>query len=119
MMGMFILDLDFEKKDFKNLYKWIKEHKLKHVAVSIYTPEMGMETSDQYKDRMITDNPGHYDYMHLVCKPDVLSVSAYYRAYYTLLVKLLLKAQKDGIYDFLDYGFYVRSFIANLLGKKR
>lgn len=119
MMGMFILDLDFEKKDFKNLYKWVKEHNLKHVAVSIYTPEMGLETSDEFKDRMITDNPGHYDYLHLVCKPDKLSVNAYYRAYYILLIKLFLKAKKDGIYDFIDYGDYIRSFIGNILRKKR
>lgn len=119
LMGMFILDLDFEKKDFKDLYKWIKAHDLKHVAVSIYTPELGMETSEEYKDRMITDNPGHYDYLHLVCKPDKLSVNAYYRAYYVLLIKLFLKAKKDGIYDFLDYGEYIRSFIGNILRRKR
>lgn len=114
MMGMFILDLDFTRKDFKDLYKWIKAHELKHVAVSIFTPEMGLETSDQYKDRMITDDPSDYDYLHLVCKPDKLSVKAYYRSYYKLLIKLFLKAKKDGVYDFLDYKAYIKDFVTNI-----
>ena len=69
IMGMFIVDLDFTRKDFKDLYKWIKEHNLKHVAISIFTPEMGLEKFSQYKDLMITDNPSHFDYLHLVAKP--------------------------------------------------
>ena len=110
LMGMFILDLDFTRKDFKALYYWIKNHKLKHVAVSIYTPEMGLENTDEYKNRMITDNPSDYDYLHLVCKPDKLSVRAYYRHYYSLLIKLFLKAKREGVYDFLDYKKYIKDF---------
>ena len=111
MMAMFILDLDFKRKDFSNLYKWIKKYELKHVAVSIYTPEMGLPESEVYRDRIISWNPGDYDYMHLVCKPDNLSVGAYYRNYYKLLVRLFLKAKKDGVYDFLDYGSYIKDFV--------
>ena len=37
-MGMLIVDLEFTKADFKNMYKWIKKTKLKHVALSIFTP---------------------------------------------------------------------------------
>ena len=51
MMGMFITDLDFRKKDFKNLYRWIKHFKLKHAAVSIYTPEMCLENFEEYRDK--------------------------------------------------------------------
>ena len=38
----------------------------------------------------------------------------WYFHYYILLIRLFLKAQKDGIYDFLDYGDYIRSFIRNI-----
>lgn len=37
-MGMLIVDLEFTRIDFKNMYKWIKNTKLKHVALSIFTP---------------------------------------------------------------------------------
>ncbi len=120
LMGMFILDLDFEKKDFKNLYSFIKKHNMKHVAVSIFTPALGLSNSEEYKDRMITDDPAKYDFLHLVCKPDKLSVNKFYRYYYILLIKLMLKAKKDGIYDFVDYGMFIKAFIKNIFkGNKR
>lgn len=119
IMGMFIIDLDFRKKDFRNLYKWINEHSLKHVAVSIFTPEMGLPTFEEYKDRMITDNPSHFDYLHLVASPTNLSVKKFYLYYYILLIKLFLKAKKEGVYDFIDYGDYINSFIMNIFGKRK
>ena len=119
IMGMFIVDLDYTKKDFKNLYKWIKEHNLKHIAISIYTPEMGLANFKDYKDRMITDNPSHFDYLHLVAKPTNISVRKYYFYYYILLIKLFLKAKREGVYDFIDYGDYIKSFISNIFKKRR
>lgn len=119
IMGMFIVDLDYTKKDFTNLYKWIKIHNLKHVAISIFTPEFNLETYDIYKDRIITDNPSHWDYLHLVAKPTYMSVKKYYFYYYILLIKLFLKGKKDGIYDFIDYGDYIKSFIINIFKSKR
>ena len=119
IMAMFILDLDFVGKDFRNLYKYIKVHKIKHVAVSIFTPEPGLESYKDYEDRIITDNPGHYDYIHLVCKPDKLSVKSYYRHYYTLLIRLFLKAYREKVYDFIDYKDYIKSFIQGFFGKKQ
>lgn len=118
IMGMFILDLDYEKKDFKAFYRWIKEHNLKHVAVSIFTPELGLETYEEYKERIITDNPSHFDYLHLVASPSKLSVKKYYFYYYTLLIKLFLKARKEGVYDFIDYNDYIKSFVVNMFRKR-
>ena len=114
MMGMFITDLDFKKKDFKNLYRWIKHFKLKHVAVSIYTPEMCLENFDEYKDRLVTTDPGDWDYLHVVAKPTHMSVRRYYFHYHILLIKLFLRAKRQGIYDFMDYGAFIRSFVKNL-----
>ena len=119
IMGMFIIDLDYTAKDFKNLYKWIKNHNLKHVAISIFTPEMETETYDIYKDRIITDNPSHWDYLHLVAKPTKMSVKRYYFNYYKLLIKLFLKAKKDGVYDFINYKDYILSFVENIFKSKR
>lgn len=119
IMGMFIVDLDYTSKDFKNLYKWIKKYKLKHVAISIFTPEMGIETYDMYKDKLITDNPSHWDYLHLVAQPTKMSVKKYYFNYYKLMIKLFLKAKREGVYDFIDYGDYIKSFITNIFKSKR
>lgn len=119
IMGMFILDLNYTDKDFKNLYKWIKNHNLKHVAVSIYTPEMCTENFEHFKDRLISNNPSHWDYLHLVVKPYKMSVKRYYFNYYKLLIKLFLKAKKDGVYDFIDYKDYIISFIKNIFKSKR
>ena len=119
IMAMFILDLDFKGRDFRNLYKYIKVHKIKHVAVSIFTPEPGLESYDDYKDRIITDNMGHYDYIHLVCIPDKLSVKSYYRHYYTLLIRLFIKAYREKVYDFIDYRSYIKTFIQGLFGKRQ
>ena len=114
MMGMFITDLDFKKKDFKNLYRWIKHFKLAHVAVSIYTPEMCLENFSEYKDRLITEDPADWDYLHLVAKPDNISVKKYYLYYHILLIKLFLRAKRMGIYDFMDYKSFIKSFLKNL-----
>lgn len=114
MMGMFITDLDFKKKDFKNLYRWIKHFKLKHVAVSIYTPEMCLENFADYKDRLITTDPGDWDYLHVVAEPTHISVKKYYFYYHILLIKIFLRAKRQGIYDFIDYKMFIKSFVKNM-----
>ena len=48
-----------------------------------------------------------------------LSVKRYYCYYYKLLIKLLIMAKKEGVYDFIDYGDYIRSFIKNIFRTKR
>lgn len=114
MMGMFIVGLNFTAKDFSQLYRWIKQHKLRHTAISIFTPEFSSELMEEYKDRLITDNPEAWDYLHVVAKPSKLSVKQYYFHYHVLLVRLFLKGWREGIYDFIDYGFYLKSFLKNM-----
>ncbi|MBR5755634.1 MAG: radical SAM protein [Erysipelotrichaceae bacterium] len=110
LMAMFILGLDFTGKDFRDLYRFIERNDLKHVAVSIYTPELGTGTDYEY----ITDDASRFDYLHLVAKPTGMSVAGYYMHYYILLIKLFMKGRRDDVYDFLDYGYYIRTFIENI-----
>ncbi|MBO4416474.1 MAG: radical SAM protein [Lachnospiraceae bacterium] len=114
MMGMFITDLDFTAHDFSNLYKWIRHFDLRHVAISIYTPEMCLENFAEYEDRLITTDPAEWDYLHVVAKPEKMSVRKYYFHYHILLIKLFLRAQRQGVYDFMDYKAFIRSFLKNL-----
>ncbi|MBQ9425533.1 MAG: radical SAM protein [Erysipelotrichaceae bacterium] len=110
LMAMFILGLDFKGKDFRELYAYIRRHHLRHVAVSVYTPELGIAEAADY----ITEDPSDFDYLHLVAKPKYLSVRAWYFHYYVLLIRLFLKGWREGVYDFIDYGDYIRSFIRNI-----
>jgi len=114
IMGMFIVDLDFAPRDFADLYRWIKKHKLKHTAISIFTPEMSSELMEEYRDRLVTEDPEEWDYLHVVAKPSKLSVKNYYFHYHVLVAKLFIKGWREGIYDFLDYGFFIRSILKNM-----
>ena len=115
LMAMFILGLDFRGKDFRDLYAYIKKHQLKYVAVSIYTPELGLETEEEY----ITSDPSDFDYLHLLCRPKYLSVRMWYLHYYLLLIRLFLKGRRERVYDFIDYGAYIRSFIGNIFKRRK
>lgn len=116
-MGMMIVDLDFTKKDFKNMYKWIKDIKLKHVALSIFTPLPGSTLYKEYENKLITDDLSKWDYVHLVANPTRLSIKRYYLNYYILMFKLFNLAKKYGIYDFLDWGKLKKDFLTLLFKK--
>lgn len=113
-MGMFIVDLDFTAADFRKIWKWVVRNDLKHAAVSIFTPEMNTELINEYRDRLITHDPSHWDYLHVVARPSNLSVKRYYFHYHILLIRLFLRAWRQGIYDFIDYRFFISSMVKNL-----
>lgn len=114
IMGMFIVDLDFEKQDFQNIYRFVRANRIKHAAISIFTPEMNTELFEQYRSRLITDDPACWDYLHVVAKPSRMSVRRYYMHYHILVVRLFLRAWRQGVYDFIDYGYFIRSMLGNL-----
>ncbi len=116
IMGMFITDLDFTPADFRLLHKWIRKNKLKHTAISIFTPEMSSPLMESYTNRLVTDNPADWDYLHIVAKPDNMSVKSYYFHYHVLLVLLFIRGWRQGIYDFVDYGYYIKSILKNMFG---
>lgn len=117
-MGMLIVDLEFKRKDFTNMYKWIKKTGLKHVALSIFTPLPGSELYKDYEDKLITDDLTKFDYIHLVVKPTNISEKMYYLYYYILVFRLFNLAKKYGIYDFMDWGKLKRDFFTLLTKKK-
>ena len=119
LMGLFIADLSFKPQDFKNLHRWILKNDLKHVAITIYTPELCSENYEKYKDRIITENPSHWDYLHVVAKPTYMSVKRFYFCHYKLLIKLLLRAKRDGIYDFLGYKKFILDFLRGMFVKRK
>ena len=114
-MGMLIVDLEFTRKDFINMYKWIKRIGLKHVALSIFTPLPGSVLYKDYEDKIITSDLTKFDYIHLVVKPTKISEKLYYLYYYILVFNL---AKKYGIYDFMDYKKLKKDFFTLLTKRK-
>ncbi|MBQ6127021.1 MAG: hypothetical protein IJI77_08405 [Erysipelotrichaceae bacterium] len=43
----------------------------------------------------------------------------WYLHYYILLIRLFLKGRREGVYDFIDYGAYIRSFIGNIFRRRK
>lgn len=114
VMGLFIAEPDFRPKDFRNMYRFIKHHDLRHVGVSLFVPEMGLPILAQYRDRLVTTKPEHWDYLHVVVKPAHMSVRRYYFHYHVLLLKLFVRGYRQGIYAFLDYKGFIRSIARNM-----
>ena len=104
---MLITDLDFRAKDFREMYNFVRDLNVRHMAVSIYTPIPGTELYEQYKDKLLTDNPENFDYMHLVTAPRRMGIRQYYFHYYLMITRMFLLSYKRGVYDFLDYKEYL------------
>lgn len=84
--GTFITGLDWDRKDFMALYRWIKKLGLVFVNLQPLTPLRGTELYEQYKKDFIIreDEYEKWDLAHLVVRPSKISVRKYY--YYTMLL---------------------------------
>ena len=109
-MGLMIVDLDFTSKDFKNIYRWIRDIGLKRYGISIYTPLPGSKLYDKYKDKIIEKDLTKYDYIHVVAKPTNMSLIRFYWNYYILVIKLFNLAKKYGTYNYLDINKWKREY---------
>ncbi len=87
--GTLILDMDFSKEDFHNLYKWLKRMGLVFINLQPLTPLRGTEIYQMYKEDLIVDGEQFekWDLAHLVLKPEKMSV----RRYYFEMIKLYYK----------------------------
>jgi len=87
-----ILGLDWDKSDFKQLYRFLKELDIAFVNLQPFTPMPGTAYFDDYKDRLLIpyEQPEKWDMAHLVVNPGKLSVRQYYaqiiRLYYKITV---------------------------------
>lgn len=100
-----ILGVDWDKKDFKNLYKYIKHLGLVFVNLQPFTPMPGTPYFDKYKDELIIPYNEHekWDMAHLVIKPEKISARRYYYEILKLYYKITLRP-KNVIYMFRRYG---------------
>ncbi len=107
-IGLMIVPLDADQEYFETLYQWIVSNRLIYVTVSIFTPIPGTPLFEEYKDRLMTQDIEAWDFLHLVVKPEKLTVRGFYRQYLKLFLRLYKIARASGIYDFMDLAFYMR-----------
>ncbi|MCI8556786.1 MAG: radical SAM protein [Lachnospiraceae bacterium] len=109
-VGLFIVDIRFRRKDFKNLHRFIHSLGISYIGISIFTPIPGTALYRQYEKRLITRDPEKWDFMHLVVPPVHLSIFRFYLEYFLLVMDLFRLAQKKGIYKFLHLNDYKHIF---------
>lgn len=109
-VGLFIVDIRFRRKDFKNLRRFIHSLGISYTGISIFTPIPGTALYRQYEKRLITRDPEKWDFMHLVVPPVHLSIFRFYLEYFLLVMDLFRLAQKKGIYKFLRLNDYKHIF---------
>ena len=104
--GTFILGVDWTKKDFNALAKWIKKLGLTFINLQPLTPLKGTELYEQFKKDFIIKESEYekWDLAHLIIKPTKISVRKFY--YYTMLVyyKVMINP-KSSWYMIKKYGF--------------
>jgi len=88
LTALFMVQPDYQIKDFRNLYKFINANKIDVYTISILTPIKGTELYELFKDKLITCNPGNFDFLHLVLKPR-LPKWLFYLLFYGVHIRLL------------------------------
>jgi radical SAM superfamily enzyme YgiQ (UPF0313 family) len=94
-----ILGVDWTKKEFHQLYDFIKRNRLIFVNLQPLTPMPATPYFDQYKDQLVIPYDQHekWDMAHLVIAPTELSVRKYYMEIFKLYYKITLNPRSVGI----------------------
>lgn len=105
--GTFITGLDWERKDFEALGRWIKKLGIVFVNLQSLTPLRKTEMYERYRKDFIIreDEYEKWDLAHLVVRPSRISVRKYY--FYTMLLyyKIMVNP-KSAWYMVRKYGLW-------------
>lgn len=88
LTALFIVQPDYEIKEFINLYKFIKRNKIDVFTISILTPLKGTKHYEDEELELTTLNPEKYDFLHLV-KRSRLPRIVFYALFYGIHIRLL------------------------------
>jgi len=86
--ALFMVQPNYEIKDFRKLKKFIKDNGIEIYTVSILTPIKGTRDYELLKDDLITKNPEKFDFLHLVLKPK-LPKWLFYTFFYSIHIRML------------------------------
>lgn len=103
----FMINPEYEKSDFRLLARYIRDLKLKFPRIFVLTPLPGTDYYADVKERMITEDPDLFDFVHTHLKTK-LPIKTFYREYAGLcrrslsLISLLKFLFKFRIRDILS-----------------
>lgn len=83
VVGQFIVDPDFDERDFDELAAFVLRHGVHYPSFSIATPFPGTTLRDERAGSIVTRDVRHYDCMHSVMVPR-LGWDRFYRRYIRL-----------------------------------
>lgn len=91
--GLFIVNENYGRDDFKKLRNFVKKMELDLCMFSIFTPLKGVPGYENYREKLIVpeDQYENTDFLHLNLRPTKLSVFRFYVEFY----KLYLVAYSD------------------------
>lgn len=97
IVGLFIVDIHFTSRDFRNMRRFIRQSGISYTGVSIFTPIPGTDIFEEYKNQLLTHDMERWDFMHLVLPPVHMGRFRFYLEYYRLVMLLFSIAEKKGI----------------------
>lgn len=111
-VALMIADLSFCKKDFRQVYTWVKQQKLNYVSMSIFTPIPPTELYQKERANIFERNIEKWDLAHLVVRPQNTSAFCFYWNYRLLLFKTFLLGRKRGAYQFVTVKYIFHSIVS-------
>lgn len=109
--GLFIVHQDMDKKDFKDLYKWIASRPI-IPTVSVFTPMQGAANYKEYEKNLVSKDIRKQDLFHCILKPKHMSVFAFTMQYYKMSMKLAFHNRKAALYKTIgikDFLFVIKT----------
>lgn len=88
-----IMPIDFTKKDFDNLAKWLNDMQVTFVNLQPLTPIPGTDIFEQYESKLLVSRQDYnmFDMAHVILKPKHLSVRQFYiqilKTYYKVIMR--------------------------------
>ncbi len=105
-IALLVIPIDADKKYFDQVYRWVVKNRMSYVTASIFTPIPGTDIFNKYRKSINCKRIENWDFLHLVMKPEKLSVFSFYFYFFMLNAKIFLYGKKQDAYRFMDYKFY-------------
>ncbi|MGM0396768.1 MAG: B12-binding domain-containing radical SAM protein [Bacillota bacterium] len=87
--ALFMVSPDYGIEEFRRLWRFIKNNRIEVYTISIFTPLQGSVDFEDYRNRLMTENPEKFDFLHLVL-PSKLPKPIFYILFYLSHTRLLL-----------------------------
>lgn len=100
--GLFIVNTNMTKADFKSLYEWLAKRDV-IPTISVFTPMQGSAMYQQYENKLVNKDVTKQDLFHCLIQPDHMSIRAFTRQYYKLSLSIAWKKRHAELYSEINY----------------